>query len=100
MGLSIYLLGRIEPDKISILESDFYMAQLKLSKFGFKVFNPMKYLLNTTISRAEAEELNLNDLIKADAVYILREGIVDSKSTEYKVAKALNKTFITGIIEI
>lgn len=100
MGLYVYLLGITDPETVSKVEMDYYLAQLQLVKHGFRVFNPMKFYLNSSLPLADVKERNLNELIKADAVYILKETDINPKCIEYKVAKALNKTFITGFLEL
>ncbi|MEI7509402.1 MAG: hypothetical protein WCJ62_08045 [Flavobacterium sp.] len=102
MKSKVYIIGVIP----SIIDNDchrkFYKTQLDLIEMGYQVTNPIDRLTNSDMIPEIAERKNLQDLMMADAVYILPDVPMgkDLKNVEVKLALDLNLTIILGSLNI
>lgn len=102
MKNKIYIIGNI-PKKIDIdCEAKFYKAQFHLIQMGYEVINPIERLTNIHMLLDEAKRKNLNDLMFANAVYILPCVILGSglQNLEIKMALDFNLSIILGTIDL
>ncbi len=102
MTRKIYLIGRV-PERIDeVCENKFYKAQIQLLQMGFEVINPIRNLINSSLSFEEAMRKNLEDLMSANVAYVmpcinLENG---AKNLELKLALDFNLTIINGCVDV
>jgi hypothetical protein len=100
MKSKMYIIGQIPNEIDSNCEAKFYKTQMRLLQMGYDVINPIERLTNKNILPQDAKRKNIQDLMFADAAYIMPctsigQGI---KNLEIKVALDFNLTIILGTI--
>jgi len=102
MKSKIYIIGQL-PNEIDIeCETKFYKAQMQLKQMGYEVINPIERLTNKALLPEEAKRKNFQDLMLANAAYIMpcvNLGI-GVKNLEIKLALDFNLTIVTGLIDL
>jgi hypothetical protein len=91
----IYILGSIPPiiSKNDILK--FEKAEIQLNGYNTTIINPINNMTNSELSRNEALRRNIQELVNANAVYLLAEhNEFYLNSVELKLAFMLNLTII------
>ena len=102
MKRKIYIIGAIPPVIDDECQKKFYKTQLDLIEMGYRVINPLERLMNNDMMPEIAKKRNLQDLMMADAVYILPDVAMGKnvKNIEIKLAIDFNLTIILGSFDL
>ncbi len=102
MKRKIYIIGAIPPVIDDECQKKFYKTHLDLIELGYQVINPLERLMNNDMMPETAKKKNLQDLMMADAVYILPDVAMGKnvKNIEIKLAMDFNLTIILGSFDL
>lgn len=93
--MKIYLLGYIPRKLNSVVINKFITAQVELEKSEYKVINPLISFVTPQLSREQAYQKNLKELLNCDAVYLLFDSTNNmSHNEELKIAFKTDKLLI------
>lgn len=102
MKKKIYIIGSIPNIIDSNCEARFYKTQMQLLQMGYDVVNPIERLTNKEIFPEDAKRKNLQDLMLANAAYIMpcvKLGLGD-KNLELKLALDFNLVIVVGLVDL
>ena len=102
MKNKIYIIGSVPNNIDWACETKFYRTQMHLLQMGYNVINPVERLTNKDILPEDAKKKNLQDLMFANAVYIMPCTNLgkDVKNLEIKLALDFNLTIVLGTIDL
>jgi len=91
MPSKVYIIGSTN-DALSIhTQQKFSKAQKQLERLNLKVFNPINSYLLFRESKEKAVKFNLQGLLDSNAVYVLKEALVNTKDqSELILAMKMN----------
>lgn len=102
MKRKVYIIGAIPAVIDDECQKKFYKTHLDLIEMGYQVINPLDRLMPNDMMPEIAKKRNLQDLMMADAVYILPDVTMGKnvKNIEIKLAMDFNLTIILGSFDL
>jgi hypothetical protein len=95
MAYLAYIIGEIPEKMTALCQQKFENAQFLLESNGFRVFNPIKNLINQKIKFEDAKKINIRQFLNCNVVYVLKSVSFENvKNPELLLAIKFNMLII------